>query len=118
MQEGRKSVCINIADRIRRDIEIGVIADGDKLPSCRELALSLGVNPNTVQKAYSLLEQQGFIEVIPQKGAYAHKSPLSQDKESLAEQAVRQIQSLKQSGITLAELQNIVNKVYGEDKND
>ncbi len=118
MQEGRKSVCGSIAERLQRDIELGIIDDGERLPSCRELAIKLGVNPNTVQKAFTILEQQGFIEVIPQKGAYARKSPLSRTDINVKEQAEKQITALKNSGLTLEQLKAIAGKVYGEDDND
>ncbi|MCD8371953.1 MAG: GntR family transcriptional regulator [Clostridia bacterium] len=114
MQEGRKSVCGNIADRIKRDIELGIRADGEKLPSCRELAMELGVNPNTVQKAYSVLEEQGYIEVIPQKGAYARKSPLSSSHETVLQQAERQLTSLKEAGLTKQDIAALADKIYGE----
>ena len=41
---------------------VGAFAAGDQLPSVRSLAVSLGVNPNTVQKAYKLLEEEGLIQ--------------------------------------------------------
>ncbi|MCD7729412.1 MAG: GntR family transcriptional regulator [Clostridia bacterium] len=117
MQEGRKSVCTNIADRMRRDIELGIVADGEKLPSCRELALKLGVNPNTVQKAYSILEKEGFIEVIPQKGAYARKSPLN-SADDIEKLALDQLAALKQAGLTLDQLKKAAHKIYGENTDD
>ena len=46
---------------IKRGIIAGVICDGDELPSRRVLSALLGVNPNTIQKAYKLLEEEGLI---------------------------------------------------------
>lgn len=46
---------------IKRGIIAGIICDGDELPSRRVLSALLGVNPNTVQKAYKLLEDEGLI---------------------------------------------------------
>ena len=47
---------------IKRGVIAGVIADGDELPSRRVLSARLGVNPNTVQKAYRMLEEEGLIQ--------------------------------------------------------
>ena len=69
----------------------GVLQGGDKLPSVRELATSLGVNPNTVQKAYGELERRGYTENIVGKGTFissshqVEKDLAHQFKESLKE---------------------------------
>lgn len=47
---------------IKRGIVAGIIKDDDELPSRRVLSALLGVNPNTVQKAYRMLEEEGFIQ--------------------------------------------------------
>jgi len=46
---------------IKRSIAAGTICDGDELPSRRVLSALLGVNPNTIQKAYRLLEDEGLV---------------------------------------------------------
>lgn len=108
------SVCESLAAEIRRDIEIGIIRDGEKLPSCREMAMNKGINPNTVQKAYTLLENQGYIRIVPQKGAYANKSPLTpSDGNSLA-LAEKSVTAIRSSGMTKNKLIEIINKIYGE----
>ena len=50
-----------IADHIRRSVAAGVYRAGEGLPSTRALAIELGVNPNTVQRAYEELERQGLV---------------------------------------------------------
>lgn len=47
---------------IKRGIAAGTIKDNDELPSRRVLSALLGVNPNTVQKAYRMLEEEGYIQ--------------------------------------------------------
>lgn len=61
MQEG-SPIYLQILLYIKRGIIAGVIQDGDELPSRRVLSALLGVNPNTVQKAYKLLEEEGLIQ--------------------------------------------------------
>lgn len=47
---------------VKRGIIAGTVVDGDELPSRRVLSALLGVNPNTVQKAYRLLEEEGLVQ--------------------------------------------------------
>lgn len=51
-----------IADRLRNQIRRSVYRPGEMLPSLRALALEIQVNPNTVQRAYELLEREGVVE--------------------------------------------------------
>lgn len=55
-------IYLQILSYIKRGIIAGMICDGDELPSRRVLSALLGVNPNTVQKAYKLLEEEGLIQ--------------------------------------------------------
>ncbi len=60
-------VYVQIVDLIRSSIAAGVYRAGEALPSLRVLAVELGVNPNTVQKAFSELEREGL--VVTRRGA-------------------------------------------------
>lgn len=62
----------------------GLLENGDKLPSIRELASELGINPNTVARAYNELEQRGLIVTIPKKGAFVADVPLQERLEKRA----------------------------------
>ena len=55
-------IYLQILRHIKRGIVSGIIQNGDELPSRRVLSALLGVNPNTIQKAYRLLEEEGLIE--------------------------------------------------------
>jgi len=59
-----------IVERIEIRIVKGEYPPGSKLPSVRELALEAGVNPNTVQRAYADLEQNGFVRTERTSGKY------------------------------------------------
>ena len=59
-----------IVDGFRDQILSGVLQQGDKLASVRELALQLAINPNTIQRAYRELEMQGWIATVPGKGCF------------------------------------------------
>lgn len=61
-------------------ITIGLMQADDKLPSVRELSSSIHINPNTVVKAYRLLEEQGFIYSLPGKGSFVSSKQNVQTK--------------------------------------
>ena len=58
-------------DALRKLIVSGSLPSDQKLPSVRELASSLAINPNTIQRAYRELEQEGYICTVPGKGSFA-----------------------------------------------
>ena len=60
-----------IMDELRKLIISGVFAADDRLPSVRELAQKLAINPNTIQRAYRELELSGYIYSVPGKGNFA-----------------------------------------------
>lgn len=57
-----------IKDNVRHLVVSGALKKDDKLPSVRELAASLAINPNTIQRAYRELENEGYIYTLPGKG--------------------------------------------------
>lgn len=63
-------IYLQIMDHIRKEIASGNLFPGQKLPSVRELALEAGVNPNTMQKALSELERDGFLQSNRTEGRY------------------------------------------------
>ena len=92
-----------IADNFRRQIRAGVLRCGDKLPSVRELSAQLTINPNTIQRAYRELEQEGWIESAPGKGSFVRSIDRSGEVKLLNtfDETVREL--LKQ-GVTAEEL--------------
>ena len=92
-----------IADNFRRQIRAGVLRCGDKLPSVRELSAQLTINPNTIQRAYRELEQEGWIESTPGKGSFVRSIDRSVEEKLLTtfDETVRE---LLERGITTEEL--------------
>ena len=60
-----------VKDAFRRLIISGALSPEEKLPSVRELAGQLVINPNTIQRAYGELEAEGYINSIPGRGSFA-----------------------------------------------
>ncbi len=63
-----------IKDNYKKLILSGAIAPDERLPSVRELAAQLAINPNTIQRAYRELESEGIVYTIPGKGSFAGKA--------------------------------------------
>ena len=59
-----------IIDHVKRDIALNRLKNGEKLPTVRQLAAQLAINPNTIAKAYRQLEQDGIIVTRPGAGAF------------------------------------------------
>lgn len=108
---GKQDVYLEIAERFKEYIKLGVYKDGDKLPSVREAAGELGVNPNTIAKAYSILEKEGLICSLPKKGAFVTQgksdTQCPPDKRSV-------IAALRDMGIEKQTLIDWIEEVYGE----
>ena len=65
-----RPIYAQIADNFRTQIAAGILQKDEKLPSVRELASELAINPNTIQRAYRELESQGLIVTVPGKGCF------------------------------------------------
>ena len=90
-----------IVDRLRGQILSGILTDGDKLPSVRELAGELAINPNTIQRAYRELELAGWIATVPGKGCFVTgKIGAAQQEDPLLRQFDQITAQLLAMGIT------------------
>ncbi len=87
-------------------IVTGAISPGEKLPSVRELAVELAINPNTIQRAYRDLEREGVIYSVPGKGSFAaEKGEAIEAKRARAlEKFDETVRELAQLGVTVKEL--------------
>ena len=101
-----KPIFNQIADYFKRLIELGVYKSNDPLPSVRDVALSEKVNPNTVQKSYQLLVDQGLVISIPKKGYFVSKSGLL-DRNSLLKS---KLEAILNDGFSKEEIINFLKK--------
>lgn len=114
MTEG-SPIYLQIILFLKRGMVSGVIRTGDALPSRRNLSALLGVNPNTVQKAYRLLEEEGLIQ--SQSGAKSlvclDEEKLSRIRKELLEGEIRTVvDALKQSGLSKAEALSLMDRYW------
>ena len=79
-----RPIYTQIADNFRNQIRAGILVEGDKLPSVRELASDLAINPNTIQRAYRELEADGWIASVSGKGSFVCGAPRQENPEAEA----------------------------------
>ncbi|MFT8640036.1 GntR family transcriptional regulator [Bifidobacterium sp.] len=89
--KSRKSIYEQVVRGIKEQILSGIIKPDSRLPSVRELSKELTVNPNTVQKAFGLLESQGYIYSVSGVGNFAHSPSEIQPDMRMIAQASAQI---------------------------
>ena len=89
-------------DGLRALIVSGALGAGERLPSVRELAQQLSINPNTIQRAYRTLEQEGYICSVPGKGSFAmdRAEVDSERREALLRRFDETVRELKFLGVT------------------
>ena len=114
MQDG-SPIYLQILLYIKRGIIAGIISDGDELPSRRVLSALLGVNPNTVQKAYKMLEEDGLIQ--SRTGAKScvavTVAKLREIREELLEDdAKNAVNALKMMGVSKEEAHALIDKYW------
>ena len=76
-----RPIYAQIIDGIKEQITVGILRTGDKLPSVRELASELAINPNTIQRSYRSLESDGRIVTVPGKGCFVSANGNCQEQE-------------------------------------
>ena len=108
-------IYLQIIRHIKRGVVSGEVKNGDELPSRRVLSALLGVNPNTIQKAYKLLEEEGLIEshlgaksyvVLDGERIKAVREELVEDDAKIA------VEKLKDMGISKEEAVALIEKYW------
>ena len=105
-----------IAQKFQTLILKGALSPEVQMPSVRTLAVELSINPNTIQKAYSLLEQQGYIYPVKGRGNFVSDSSVlvQKKKESLLEDVRQLIEEGKELGVRQTEFIQVIDRIYRE----
>lgn len=114
LQDG-SPIYLQIIRYVKQSIVAGSAEDGDEMPSRRVLSALLGVNPNTVQKAYRMLEEEGIIESHPGAKSYLllDAGRVRRIREELLENDVQAIISaMKGMGLSKREAISLVDKLW------
>ena len=108
--QNRQPLYEHIIDSFQRMIASGILEAGSQIPSVRSLAVELSINPKIIQKAYALLEQEGFIYPVSGKGNFVSESKALKGKRQ--ETVYRSLKELVKKGRELDILcEDFVSKV-------
>jgi GntR family transcriptional regulator len=78
-------IYLQIIEQIKRSVALGVLQAGEQLPTVKQLAIDLTVNPNTVARAYRDLERESVIETAPGRGSFVRANGVAEAPQVAAE---------------------------------
>ena len=103
-----------LVEKFKELIIKGILMDDEKLPSVRSLSKELGVNPNTIQKAYRELERQEYIYSIKGKGSYVmikKERQNQEEKRKIKEEIKKLMNQAIFAGFTSNEIRGIIEEL-------
>ena len=112
--KSRLPIYEQLCQSITKMAALGALAPGEQLPSVRSLAQKLGVNPNTVQKAYQILERDGLLFSVPGKGSFLSKdvSAVQQQRREAVERLREAAANARKCGVPEEEALGCVSEVF------
>ena len=115
-----RPIYVQIVDEVRRALVLGTLGPDDPLPSVRDLAVKLRVNPNTVSQAYRELERQGMVYVRRGQGTYATAGQTDGvERRALADGvAQRALHDARRNGLAVDELIDAIRKYDNQRQNE
>ena len=104
-----------VVEKFKLLILKGILEKGEQMPSVRSLAMDLSINPNTIQKAFSVLEQEGYIFSVKGRGNFVSESAslFEKKKGSCLEDLRRLLFHAKELGILESDCTAVLAQVYG-----
>lgn len=119
--QDRTPIYEQIVERMQMLIIKGILKPDTQLPSVRKMAMELSINPNTIQKAFAILEQQGFIYPVKGRGSFVAPNPaggLDKKKEEFFGGLAETVSYARDLKIGQAEFIQRVEQYYGEAHHD
>lgn len=112
-------IYLQMIRHVKQGLAAGTVQNGDELPSRRILSATLAVNPNTVQKAYRQLEEEGLIQSRP--GAGSHITASSQQVEHIRQELFHTevqetVAAMKRMGLKKEEAVELLRRLYDEEE--
>ncbi|BCN31593.1 GntR family transcriptional regulator [Anaeromicropila herbilytica] len=116
----RRPIYEQVVERFQELILKGVLEPDSQLPSVRNLAMDLSINPNTIQRAYAELERQGYIYSVKGKGSFiSDNNHLVQcKKDEILLEVLQLVKEAKEIGITKEIFLSKVNEGFEEEGKD
>lgn len=103
-----------VIEKLQSLIVLDILTSDTKLPSVRNLAIDLSINPNTIQRAYQELERMGFIYTVKGRGNFVASDNLwrNTEKDNKIKDFKEIIYQLNRLGIPKEELSDIIEEIY------
>ena len=113
----KRPIYEQMVDKLERLIASGGLEQGSKMPSVRSLAVELAVNPNTVQRAYTLLEQEGYLYTITGRGSFVAPEREWRDgqRRRVLAEWVAMTRKARDAGLAQQALGELLDQVYSRD---
>ena len=112
----KRPIYEQVVEKLERLIASGGLEPLTKMPSVRSLAMELSVNPNTIQRAYAQLEQDGYLYTVSGRGSFVTAE--NEWKKNRQEKVLLEWQELtrqaKETGLSKEALEEKLQKIYGE----
>jgi len=105
-----------VIEKLQNLIVRGILEADTKLPSVRNLAIELSINPNTIQRAYAELERTGFIYTVKGRGNYvaANRIWMVNEKENILKDFKKIVKKIKELGISKEEMITSAVEFFGK----
>lgn len=115
--QDRRPLYEQIAEKLQRMIEKGILSENEQVPSVRSLAMELSINPNTIQRAYAVLEQQGYIYPVKGRGNFVSPSAnyMDERKTGFLEELDKLLIQGYELGVERMEIMAHIDRVYKEE---
>lgn len=116
----KRPIYEQVVEKMEHLIVCGGLESNSKLPSVRALAMELSVNPNTIQRAYAQLEQDGYIYTILGRGNYVtdRSEWLTGRFQALKQDFKGLLQKAYEAGMPKAELLELIDTIYNDSKEE
>lgn len=114
----KRPIYEQVVEKLERLIVGGALEPDSRMPSVRSLAMDLSVNPNTIQRAYTQLEQDGYLYTVSGRGNFV--APEGEWREGkkckMLEEWTLLTEKAREAGLTLAQLQETLMQVFGKEQ--
>lgn len=114
----RRPIYEQVIEKMEELMLLGVLVENEPLPSVRNLAMDLSINPNTIQRAYTELERQGYIYTVKGRGSFVAENSVMREnkKKELLIRVSEVIDEAIRLGISDEEIKKMLEIQYGAAK--
>jgi GntR family transcriptional regulator len=109
-------IYLQVIEQVKRSVALGILGSGEQLPTVKQLAIDLTINPNTVAKAYRELERDGVIETSPGRGSFVRGNGSIESTKTAAKDVARDaietaVRDAKSIGLSAEEIRALASDV-------